>query len=195
MTTTRSSTRRSTSGSTLPTEESSASMAEQTVVSDAAASAGQAVSQVADSARQTVSEQANSQRLRAAEGITRTAEAIRRVSGDLEAQQPAIAGLADGAAEQAERIGRYLRETDVTDIVNTTQDFARRQPLLFYGGALALGMIAARVIKAAAGRPAQPWSGQAAYSRSSRSSVALQPTGPGASELTSGIRATGSTAS
>jgi hypothetical protein len=87
----------------------------------------------------------------AADGLGQLATTVRRVSGDLETQQPMIAGVATTAAEQTERLAGFLRETDAREIVETVQDVARRQPLLFVGGAFVLGLAASRFIKAAAG--------------------------------------------
>jgi len=74
----------------------------------------------------------------------------------LESEQPALAGLASSAALQAERSAQFLRESDARQIITKVEDGARRQPLIFLGGALLLGAIAARFLKAAgnAGSPA-----------------------------------------
>ena len=85
----------------------------------------------------------------AVDGIETVADSIRRVSADMETEQPQIADLASSAAEQAEAIARYLRETDVRQLIGSVEDFARRQPLLFAGGAFLLGVAASRFFKAA----------------------------------------------
>lgn len=87
----------------------------------------------------------------AVDGIETVADSIRRVSADMESDQPQIADLASSAADQAEAIARYLRETDVRQLIGNVEDFARRQPLLFLGGAFLLGVAASRFVKAAAG--------------------------------------------
>jgi hypothetical protein len=87
----------------------------------------------------------------AVDGIETVADSIRRVSLDMESDQPQIAELASGAADQAEALASYLRETDVRQLIGTVEDFARRQPLLFLGGAFILGVAASRFIKAAGG--------------------------------------------
>ena len=87
----------------------------------------------------------------AASGVETVADSIRRVSVDMETEQPQIAEFASTAADQAEAIAGYLRENDVRQIIGNVEDFARRQPLLFIGGAFLLGMAASRFIKAAAG--------------------------------------------
>jgi hypothetical protein len=61
---------------------------------------------------------------------------------------------ADGAAryirqagEQVQRAADWLEHADVNELTNRTEEFARRQPVAFIGGAFALGLIAARFIK------------------------------------------------
>jgi hypothetical protein len=85
-------------------------------------------------------------------GIETVADSIRRVSADMETEQPQMADFASGAADQAEALARYLRETDVRQLVGNVEDFARRQPLLFIGGAFLVGVAASRFVKAAGGR-------------------------------------------
>ena len=93
--------------------------------------------------------QADRGRQAAAQGLGNLAESIRRLSTDLESQQPAIAGVASSAADQAERTAQFLSESDARQIITKIEDAARRQPLVFLGGALLLGAIAARFLKAA----------------------------------------------
>jgi hypothetical protein len=100
----------------------------------------------------------------AVDGIESVADSIRRVSLDMEPDQPQIAEFASGAADQAEAIARYLRETDVRQLVGSVEDFARRQPLLYLGGAFLVGVAASRFIKAAAPNPSH--AGQQAGFRS-----------------------------
>jgi hypothetical protein len=89
---------------------------------------------------------------RAATGVESVADSIRRVSVDMESEQPQMAEFASTAADQAAALAGYLRENDVRQIVGNVENFARRQPLLFIGGAFLLGMAASRFIKAAGGQ-------------------------------------------
>jgi hypothetical protein len=43
-----------------------------------------------------------------------------------------------------------VRERDVRELVGEVQDFARRQPTLFFGGAVVLGFAALRFLKSTA---------------------------------------------
>jgi hypothetical protein len=89
--------------------------------------------------------------------------------------------LAEEDADQAERIATYLQQTDAREIIIKVEDVARRQPLIFLGGAFLLGVAASRFIKAAGGGssgqvPTGYQSGATDY-RSSTGS--WQATGPG----------------
>ena len=101
----------------------------------------------------------------------------------METQQPQIADLASTAADQAEALAGYLRENDVRQIIGNVETFARRQPLLFLGGAFVLGVAASRFIKAAGGQGQgqQHVSGHlSAYSPTSHNGSDWSATGPGA---------------
>lgn len=111
--------------------------------------AGERVGQLAERAADIGFQTADRGREQAASGVEQVAQTIRRVSTDMQQDQPQIADVAMTAADQAERIASYLRETDVRQMVSTVEDVARRQPLLFLGGAFILGMAASRFIKAA----------------------------------------------
>jgi hypothetical protein len=99
----------------------------------------------------------------AAGGIETVAQTIRRVSTDMQTDQPQIAEFASTAADRAEDLATYLRETDVRQMIGNVENFARRQPLLFLGGAFVLGIAASRFIKAAGGNQGQTGQGTYAY--------------------------------
>jgi hypothetical protein len=57
-----------------------------------------------------------------------------------------------GAADQAERVAAYLRESDSDRMLGDVEDFARRRPWLTGAIGLAVGFVAARFVKATADR-------------------------------------------
>jgi hypothetical protein len=74
---------------------------------------------------------------------------VRAVSESLREQgkdQPAK--LAEQAADRAERLGSYLKESDADRILGDVEDFGRRQPWAVIAGGLALGLVASRFLKA-----------------------------------------------
>lgn len=137
-----------------PTFDESSPMASteaRSPLDEAGRQAGESVGQIAGRAADLGLQRADEGKNQAAQTISRIAGGMRRVSTDLEAEQPAVAGAARTAAEQAERLAAYMERTDARDMVHTVEDAARRQPLLFLGGAFALGLVAARILKAGGG--------------------------------------------
>lgn len=115
--------------------------------------AGERASQLADRAADVGFQRADKATDQAAEGVTKVADTIRKVSIDMETDQPTISNLAESAAEQADRLAAYLRENDARQMLSSVEDMARRQPLLFLGGAFVLGVATARIFKAGSSTP------------------------------------------
>jgi hypothetical protein len=118
---------------------------------EAAHETAQTAGQLAHRASETGFQQVDQRREQAADAVDRIAQSIRRVSVDIGEQQPAIGNVVDTAAEQAERLAGYLRRTDARQMLDNVQSYARRQPLLFVGGAFLAGLAASRLMKAASG--------------------------------------------
>jgi len=98
-----------------------------------------------DQARQQLTTQVATQKDRAAGGLETAAGLLRGAGEQLRAlDQPAIAQYVDSAAERAQEFSEQLRTQDVGQLVEATERFARRQPALFAGSALALGYLASR---------------------------------------------------
>jgi hypothetical protein len=76
---------------------------------------------------------------------------VRSVGEQLREQgkdQPAK--LAEQAADRAERLGRYLTDSDPDRILGDVEDFGRRRPWAVIAGGLALGLVASRLLNASA---------------------------------------------
>jgi hypothetical protein len=74
---------------------------------------------------------------------------VRAVSESLREQgkdQPAK--LAEQAADRAERLGSYLKDSDADRILGDVEDFGRRQPWAVIAGGVAVGLVASRFLKA-----------------------------------------------
>src|SRR3954463_14623342 len=81
--------------------------------------------------------------------VTSTADDIRSVGQQLREQgkdQPAR--IVEQAAGHVERVGSWLRDSDSDRLLSDVEDFGRRQPWAFALGGLALGVAAARFLKA-----------------------------------------------
>lgn len=58
------------------------------------------------------------------------------------------AGLTDTAADQLDRMSASLRQKDLSTMLSEASDLARSHPAIFLGGAVALGFIAGRFLRA-----------------------------------------------
>jgi phage-related protein len=155
--------------STATSTTSPETYGEQHPLAEAGERAGESVGQLAERATDLGFTQADRGKAQAASGISQVADSLRRVSSDMESQQPAIANAGRTAAEQAERLASYLQATDAREILHTVEDAARRQPLIFLGGAFLMGVAAARFMKAAGGANGNSYRpGSSTYGGSSR---------------------------
>jgi len=100
---------------------------------------------VVDHTKDVLIDQLHSNAERSAGELGNVASALRRSSQDLDGS-PA-AHYVNKAADQIDRVARYVRTANLDDMRRTAESFARREPLLFLGGAFALGMIGARFLK------------------------------------------------
>jgi hypothetical protein len=81
--------------------------------------------------------------------MTEVAQALRKTGQHLrdDGSQPMLAQYADRGAEQIERMSGHMRQRDTTELLAEVEWFARRQPMVFAGGAFALGMLAVRFLR------------------------------------------------
>jgi hypothetical protein len=90
-----------------------------------------------------------------AKGKTQAAETLNTVAETLvvsgqqlrQRNQERIGRFVDQTANRVERVSNYLQNTDVSDIVEKTEEFARRRPALFLSGTFVLGILGARFLK------------------------------------------------
>lgn len=126
------------------------------VEDDRGRQAGEAVQDAAEQATEqgraageTVREHVDRQSTAAGEQATAASGAIRQAGTELRSQGNDLpAQVAERAAEQLDRAGRYLRDSDGDRILHDVEDFARRQPWVVAGIALAAGLAGARLLKA-----------------------------------------------
>jgi hypothetical protein len=86
--------------------------------------------------------------------IRNLAEQLRGASDNLRERDALAAGLVDRASQSIEDVASYVRSTSPRDLVRDAEQLARRQPALFFGSALLLGLAAGRFLKSSA--PAAP---------------------------------------
>jgi len=90
----------------------------------------------------------DSQRERLADAMDSAATALRQSSHQLQGQdRGAMAQYGFSAADNMHRASDYLRRTDTDAMLHSVEGYARREPALFLGGALALGFLGARFLK------------------------------------------------
>lgn len=106
-----------------------------------------------DDARRQAETAAGEQKNRAAERLTGFASALRHASSDLDEQgQSVVSGFVQQAADGLDGFSGALRRNDVDDLVGSVEDFARRQPAVFIGGAVLAGFGIARFVKSSTER-------------------------------------------
>jgi hypothetical protein len=111
--------------------------------------AQEARGQVGDRARQ----QVDTRSTQAGEQVGSIADAMRRTGAQLRSEgKETPAKVSEQAAERAERLGGYLRDSDADRILGDIEAFARRQPWAVAAGGLVLGFIASRFLKASSSR-------------------------------------------
>jgi len=107
--------------------------------------AKEAVAQVADQAKDLVRHRVTESAGKSAQDIEDVAHALRQTRKDL--GDNIAAPYVDKAASQLERFSHFLRDASPAEVVRDVERFARREPLLFLGGAFALGLLGARFLK------------------------------------------------
>ncbi len=85
--------------------------------------------------------------------VSGVAQAFRKTSEQLRAEdQSDLAGYTDRIADGVERVSDYLDDKGLRGAVSDLEGFARQRPAIFVGGALAVGLLAARFLRASGPR-------------------------------------------
>ena len=114
---------------------------------------GEKAQEVKGQAGEQIRTQLDTRSTQAGEQVTATAGALRRAGEQLRGEEQATpARLADQAADQAERLGRYLTEADADRMLRDLESFGRRQPWVAAAGGAVLGFLASRFVKASSSR-------------------------------------------
>jgi hypothetical protein len=107
----------------------------------------------AESAKQRAESMADEGRNRLAGRIEGVARALKRTASTMqEEDDKEVSNIADQLGTQIEKVSGWLQEHDTRDIIWRVENFARRQPAVFLGGAFVLGLAAARFLKSSAAR-------------------------------------------
>lgn len=112
--------------------------------------AKQVATHVSDKAKTLLDSEVQQTQKRSVGELTHVADVLRSAKREL--GDSAASPIVDAAAEQVERASRFLENATLSDLANELETLARREPLLFYGGAFAIGMLGARFLKSSARR-------------------------------------------
>lgn len=105
---------------------------------------------LATAARDKAEQVAEQQKAAGAEQGHHLADAVRRVADDLEDTSPEIARHVRSAAESVDNVATALRERSVGDLIGQVNAFAHRQPVAFFGAAMAAGFALTRFARSSA---------------------------------------------
>jgi hypothetical protein len=98
-------------------------------------------------AKDAASAQLNEHKQTAAGTLADFAQALRKAAHEGGGRDSGVAGFADVAADGLERFSGTLRSKDLNALMHDAESFARKQPIAFFGAAVAAGFIAMRFLK------------------------------------------------
>lgn len=84
--------------------------------------------------------------------VRAVAQALHRSGEQLDAEGSQAGQYAHWAADALDRVAQHLQQNDMKALLRETQAFARREPGLVIGGALALGFALTRFLKSSESR-------------------------------------------
>jgi hypothetical protein len=112
---------------------------------------------IANDTKETARAMLGEQQKAAASSIGDFAGALRKAARDMgDGRQAPMSRMLEGAADGLERFSGSLREKDLSGMVREVEGFARRQPVAFFGAALAAGFLAVRFLKSSSQRDDNP---------------------------------------
>jgi hypothetical protein len=107
---------------------------------------------LADLVKSKARDVAEQQKLTGADQISGVAGAMEAAAGELHEQMPQAAEYVEKVAGQLSAAASALRERSVDEVLGTLDEFARRQPAMFFAGAVATGFALSRFAKSSANR-------------------------------------------
>lgn len=119
--------------------------------------------EAAGKAQQNLHRQIDNRSTQAGERVVGTAHDLRSVGEELRKRgKETPAKLADRAAEQTEKVGSYLKDNGPDKMLEDVEDIGRQRPWAVLAGGVALGVAAARFLKASSRNRYQQRTGQTA---------------------------------
>jgi hypothetical protein len=102
--------------------------------------------------QQKVTSSVDQQKNRAADGLGGIADVFRSAGNELRTENETLASYVDQASDQMRRFAEQIRQRGVADMLDDLNDFARRRPAVFIGGAFLVGLGLARFMKSSGER-------------------------------------------
>jgi len=134
---------------------------------EVAGEAQEKAKEAAGKAQESVRSQIDDRSTQVGERVTGTAGDLRSVGEELRKQgKDTPAKLADRAAEETEKVGSYLKENGPDKMLEDVEDFGRQRPWAVLAGGVAVGVLAARFLKASSRGRYQQRNGAGATTRS-----------------------------
>jgi hypothetical protein len=103
-----------------------------------------------------VRDKAQSMKDHTSERIRGVATQLQNASETLRDDDPLVADFAERASRGVESIAQYVSSASAQTLVRDSEQLARRQPALFFGGAFLLGLAAGRFLKSSAPGASSP---------------------------------------
>jgi hypothetical protein len=120
------------------------------VAHEAMGEAKKSASSLASAAAERAKDAAQERISGGADLLGHVAASVRAAARDLDPNAPQLAGFAREAAGRIDDFSREIREKTVEELLQTSSDFARRQPAVLFGAAAACGFLLFRMLKSAA---------------------------------------------
>jgi len=181
-------------------KEAAQDLAEQTQerAAEVISQATEQTTQMVGDVKEQVTTSFTEQRDRAVVGLESLANALREAGKNLEkaaneasngSQAPAMLGpIVEEAADRLAQSATFLRDKDMTGLLDEAQNLARKQPLLFMGAMFGIGVVGSRLLKGAPSESANDQGGQSESSAGEsqrNSTTSFSPTGQSAQPSTS----------
>jgi hypothetical protein len=142
-------------GQEVKTAASEAGEKVTSTVREQAAKVGDKARSVAADAGRKIENALNEQRTSGADYLQNVAGLVHQAAEVFDREVPQASRYIHQAAQQIDTVAEAVRTKNVQDAVHDVQDFARRQPAIFFGGALLLGFAAVRLFKTSAPKSSQ----------------------------------------
>ncbi len=98
-------------------------------------------------------QEATHQKAAGAEKIDAVARSVHGVAESVQSELPQVSKSIHDAAAAMERASRVLRDSSVEELAAGAGEFARTQPMMFFGAAVVAGFAVARLLKSSSETP------------------------------------------